>query len=71
MTSSEKLKQLRDTYKAGVRVRLINMYDEPQMAKGLEGTVEDVDDIGQIHVKWDSGSTLALIVGADLFEIIK
>lgn len=41
------------------------------MAKGLEGTVEDVDDIGQIHVKWDSGSRLALIVGADLFEIIK
>lgn len=35
MTSSEKLKQLRDTYKAGVRVRLIHMYDEPQMAKGL------------------------------------
>ena len=71
MTSSEKLKQLRDTYKAGVRVRLIHMYDEPQMAKGLEGTVEDVDDIGQIHVRWDNGSGLALIVGADLFEIIK
>lgn len=53
MTNSEKLKQLRDTYKAGVRVRLIHMYDEPQMAKGLEGTVEHIDDIGQIHVKWD------------------
>ncbi|MBR2735407.1 MAG: DUF4314 domain-containing protein [Clostridia bacterium] len=71
MTSSEKLKQLRDTYKTGVRVRLINMYDEPQMAKGLEGTVEHIDDIGQIHVRWDNGSGLALIVGADLFEIIK
>ena len=71
MTNSEKLKQLRDTYKAGVRVRLIHMYDEPQMAKGLEGTVEHIDDIGQIHVRWDNGSGLALIVGADLFEIIK
>ena len=67
---SEKAKQLRNIYKAGVRVRLTNMDGEPQMPQGLEGKVDFVDDAGQIHVKWKNGSTLALIEGVDKFEIV-
>ncbi len=47
------------------------MYGEPQMTESLEGTVDFVDDAGQIHVNWNNGSSLALIVGADSFEVIK
>jgi len=36
------------------------MNGETQMPFGLEGEVTHVDDIGQIHVNWDNGSTLAL-----------
>ncbi len=68
---SEKAKQLRNIYKAGVRVRLTNMDGEPQMPQGLEGKVDFVDDAGQIHVKWENGSTLALIEGVDKFEIVE
>ena len=68
---SEKAKQLRNIYKAGVRVRLTNMDGEPQMPQGLEGKVDFVDDAGQIHVKWKNGSTLALIEGVDKFEIVE
>ena len=71
MTHSEKIKKLRNVYKAGVRVRLTSMYCEPQMTEGLEGTVDYVDDAGQIHMSWKNGSTLALNKGADTFEIIK
>ena len=68
---SEKAKQLRNIYKAGVRVRLTNMDGEPQMPQGLEGKVDFFDDAGQIHVKWENGSTLALIEGVDKFEIVE
>ena len=71
MTNSQEVKRLKETYKAGVKIRLTNMYGEPQMTEGLEGTVDFVDDAGQIHVNWNNGSSLALIVGADSFEVIK
>ena len=35
---------------------------------GTEGTVEEVDSIGQIHMSWDNGRTLALVPGEDSFS---
>lgn len=58
---------LRNHYKSGTRVELINMKGEPQMPEGLEGTVDFVDDMGQIHVSWDNGSTLALDIQKDCY----
>lgn len=57
-------------YPVGARVMLYEMDGEPQMPEGLEGTIYHVDDIGQIHVKWDNGSTLALNVECDRFIVI-
>ena len=37
---------------------------------GMEGKVIDVDDIGQIHVEWENGSTLALNVEEDDFTVV-
>ena len=71
MTHSEELKNLRNIYKAGVRVRLTSMYGEPQMPEGLEVTVDYVDDAGQITMSWKNGRTLALNKGVDKFEILK
>ena len=34
------------------------------------GVVQFVDDIGTIHMNWQTGSSLGLIVGKDEFEII-
>lgn len=44
------------------------MYGEQQMPKGLKGIVDMVDDIGQIHVNWENGSSLALNVEVDSFR---
>lgn len=54
----------------GTKIKLIYMYKEPQMLSGLTGTVEFIDDAKQIHVKWENGSSLALIPEVDKFEIL-
>lgn len=57
--------------KKGDRVRLIYMddpYSDP--GEGATGTVDCIDDIGTIHVIWDSGSRLGLITGVDRWKII-
>ena len=66
--------------RAGQRVRCNYMYDiidstgeidtSAQALRGMCGTVQFVDDWGQIHVKWDNGSTLALNPKTDSYEFI-
>jgi len=40
-------------------------------SKGLKGTVTHVDDAGQIHMRWENGSSLALNVEVDTFKKIE
>jgi len=61
-----------DTTLKGKRVRLINMNDlHTNLVNGDEGTIQFIDGIGQIHVNWDNGSTLALIPGEDEYKILR
>lgn len=62
---------VKKTYTEGMRVRLISMDDLQAPPPGTEGTVRYVDDVGTIHVRWDTGSGLGLIYGEDTFEVIK
>lgn len=61
----ETIERLRAIYKKGTRVELENMDDIQAPPKGTRGTVLFVDDIGSVHVRWDTGSTLALAYGVD------
>lgn len=63
----EILKALREQYPAGCRVRLNHMSDpyRPDLKEGALGTVMHVDDTGTIHVSWDCGSTLGVLLGVD------
>lgn len=44
------------------------MDDQQAPPPGTKGTVSYVDDMGQIGVKWDTGSSLSLIPGEDSFS---
>ncbi len=56
--------------KRGQRVRLVYTSDPySDLLAGSEGTVMFVDDLGTVHVAWDSGSTLGLIPGEDKWEV--
>ena len=61
---------LKREYPEGTRVRLRYMDDAFSPPAGTEGTVTFVDDVGTIHVTWDNGSSLGLIYGTDIFDIV-
>ena len=59
----------KESYPPGTRVMLLSMEDPwSPVPSGTRGTVDVVDDIGQIHMKWDNGRSLALVPGEDSFR---
>ena len=68
--NKEEVDKIKEKYQKGTRIKLIKMYDLYAPKPGTMGIVENVDSAGQIHVKWENNSSLALIVGIDKFEII-
>lgn len=54
----------------GQRVKLIHMQDPYPIPSGTLGTIEFIDDADQLHVNWDNGASLALILGVDKFIIV-
>ena len=57
-------------YPIGTRVKLIQMDDVQAPLPGTLGTIINIDDIGDLMVSWDDGSSLKLIVGIDDFEVV-
>ena len=66
----EELKALREKYPEGTKIRLLHMDDAQAPRMRSIGKVTCVDDIGTIHMKWESGSTLGIIDKEDKFEIV-
>ena len=65
------MRHVKVLYPKGTKIKLIKMKDKFAPPSGTIGTVAFWDDIGQIHVKWESGGSLALIIGEDDFEVIE
>ena len=63
---------IKKMYPRGTRIELIHM-DDPfaPVPSGTKGTVDFVDDMGTIHMKWDNGRTLGLLPEEDDFKIIE
>lgn len=63
--SEQIIDALRRNFKKGVRIQLDNMDDPQAPPVGTQGTVRGVDDIGNILVTWDNGSSLNVVYGVD------
>lgn len=60
---------IKKAYPEGTRIELQFMNDPyAPVPPGTRGSVDFVDDLGQVHMKWDNGRTLALIPGEDSFR---
>lgn len=66
-----KVKEIKEEYPVGTMVECVVMKDDfNPVPSGTNGVVDSVDDIGSIHVKWENGRSLALIVGVDKFKVL-
>ena len=66
--TQKQVERLRQEYPKGTRLQVTFMDDPHGVPEGTVGEVERVDDIGQIHVRWETGSGLALIPEVDRFQ---
>ena len=64
------VQKIKETYKKGMRIKLIHMDDPHPVPAGTLGTVDQVDDLGAIHMSWDTNSSLCLVPGVDEFHIV-
>ena len=65
-----KVQRIKAQYPGGTRIQLHSMSGEADMPSGLTGTVDFVDDAGQLQMTWDNGRSLALVPGEDSFSVI-
>lgn len=69
--SQEEVKKIKEQYPKGTRIEIISMNDPySSIESGTKGTIERVDDIGTLHMKWDNGRTLGVVPGEDSFKVI-
>lgn len=69
--SRKEIMRLREEYPKGTKVKLIRM-DDPyrKIPAGTIGTVNLVDDAGNIHTSWEGYGALSMIPGVDEWERI-
>ena len=68
--NEKSLERLRNMYPAGTRIRLLHIDDIQAPPYITLGIIKKIDDMGTIHVLWDTGSSLGLVSGVDRFETV-
>lgn len=66
--TDRELERLKARYPKGTKLEIVAMEDPYGVPEGTIGEVDFIDDAGQIHMKWQTGSHLALIPGVDSFR---
>lgn len=61
----DRVELLRKQYPKGTKIELLEMDDVQAPPVGTVGTVQGVDDLGSLLVRWENGSSLSVIDGVD------
>jgi len=70
--TQEEIRDIKAKFTKDLKVKLIKMYDlYSAPPTGTIGVVDYVDDMGQVHINWENGSTLPLAVEIDDFEVME
>lgn len=70
--TTEEIEAIKEKYKPYRRVELIEMDDPQAPPKGTIGVIMGVDDIGTVHVRWYTNSTLgALVLEKDKIKVLE
>ena len=65
------VERIKADFPIGSRVMMVYSTDPlVPIDGGTEGVVSSVDDIGTIHINWDNGSCLGVILGENVIEKI-
>ena len=68
--TSAQIDYLKKLHPPGARVKLHQLNDpHTKIESGTFGTVSMVDDVGTVHVDWESGQRLGLVMGEDQWSI--
>ena len=70
LSNKEFADKMRERFPAGTRVEMDYMDDPDAILPGTKGTVDHIDDVGQIHVNWDKRRYIAIIPEEDSFHKI-
>ncbi|MBR5230127.1 MAG: DUF4314 domain-containing protein [Firmicutes bacterium] len=70
MLNRKEVEEMKKQYPQGTIICLCKMEGKTTLLSGTKGTVTGVDDIGQIHVDWENGSSLALNTEVDEFYVV-
>lgn len=69
--SRDKVAYYKNEYPKGTRIQLDDMQNDPHpIETGTKGTVDFVDDIGTLFVRFDNGRYLGVCPDADKFHKI-
>lgn len=71
MRTKEEIAYIRKTFLKGTTIRLVTMDDFQAPQVGCLGTITGVDDLGDIMVSWENGSSLKVIYGVDEIDMIE
>ncbi|MEA5057726.1 MAG: DUF4314 domain-containing protein [Anaerotignum propionicum] len=70
--SKEYIERIKEQYPVGTRLELTSDMDDlyaPVLAE-TQGEVISVDDIGTLHMQWDNGRSLGIVIGEDHFKVL-
>ena len=69
--TQDQVEYIKKQYPIGTRIKLIGMNDPyAPVPPGTMGTIDMIDSAGTLHMRWDNGRTLGVVIGEDNFKVI-